>query len=135
MPIIISDCRNIKHLPPLRGKELEFAKKEHSGLSFERSTRRRRDPEYFKIFFIGKWVGEIWADPKGPVLWTNTVSLRDKKEAEILPKGITKRTPDVLYLKESSSDKGFHYTMLISDYDLIPNVVRHIIGVIKGEII
>ncbi|WP_026507829.1 hypothetical protein [Butyrivibrio sp. MC2013] len=116
----------------IMGKELEVVRKEFIGLNSVQSKRRAREPEYFKLYYANEFIGEIWDDPKGPTLWTNTVSIKDKSEAKILPRRVTTKTPDVLYLKESNSDAGFHYTMLISDFDKIPDAVRHLIHVIKG---
>ena len=115
------------------GEEIEAVRKQYIGFNGELCKRRKREPEYYKIYYANQWIGELWADDRGPMLWTNTVSKEDKDNAGFMKLGIRKWEPDKLYLKESTTDKGFHYTMLLSSVERIQEVVIHLIKVTKGE--
>ena len=124
---VSSDVKRTGELIDIIGEELERVKQNYVGFRCERCTRRKREPEYYKLYNGGEWVGELWADKKGPDLWTNSTLNYDEDSIKILPKGITNKTPDVLYRKESSNLKGFHYTMLLSVYSRIYEVVERLI--------
>lgn len=122
-----TDVKRTGELIDIIGEELERVKQNYAGFHYERCTRRKREPEYYKLYNGGEWIGELWADRKGPDLWTNTTLDYDEESISILPKGITNKTPDFLYHKESGDLKGFHYTMLLSGYSRIYEVVELLI--------
>ena len=113
--------------------KLDEVKREYMAFGYDRRKHRQRDPEMFDITYANKVIGELWPNEEGPHLWTNAVSEKDKKSASFMKRGKNIREPDILYLKESNSDKGNHYTMLLSSFDRIPEVMIHMIKVVKGE--
>jgi hypothetical protein len=125
--------QDIKSQMDVMGIKLDEVKRIIIGFRYEATKRRQREPEYYKLFFNDEWVGELWDHKAGPVLWTNAVSKEDARQASLLAKGVTTRTPDVLYLKESNVEKGFHYTMLLSSSDKIPHVIQSIIDAYKTK--
>lgn len=118
------------------GIELAKVKKKYPEFTFVRSTRRMRDPEFYKLYIHGDWIGELWDSEEGH-LWTNLVSEKERVNAPLLLKGKTLKHPstqhDVLYVKDTDSTGGFKCCMRFSSVSRTYDVMESMILTYKGK--
>ena len=118
------------------GEELAKVKRKYPEFSFVRTTRRARDPEFYKLYINGDWIGELWDNQEGH-LWTNLVSEKEKAKAPYLLRGKTLQNPttqdDVLYIKDTYATGGFKCAMKLSSVTRTYDVMESMIMTYKGK--
>ena len=109
---------------------------------YEYAVRRKRESDYYKLFYKGEWFGEFWNEDNGRI-WTNAVSNKDS--APVLGKGMTLNKfdtfgldYDTFYLKLDKYGKphetGFTYCLELSTHEKAYEIIMQMINFIDPEV-
>lgn len=125
----------MSNIEPL-GEELKKVKRDFPEFSYIRTTRRAREPEFYKLYIRDELIGELWDNQEGH-LWTNLVSEEEKANAPLLERGKTLQNPstqkDVLYVKQTNATGGFKCAMSFSSVSKTYDVMKSMIMTYRGK--